>query len=111
MNMFENELKKGNFVVSECSNCKKIVWPPSDYCNGCLSFVTWRKIIPDGKLIEFSKKNEMIFGMVELEGKIRVMGRLKINSEEIRNGQCVKLDSCNYEKGPQFTFVSCNGDY
>jgi len=111
MTMFEQELKKGNFVISECSSCKTIVWPPSNYCNNCLSCVIWRKIDPTGKLIEFSKKEEMIFGMVELEGKIRVIGKLKINSSDIREGQCVKLHSCNYENGPQFTFVSCNGSY
>ncbi len=111
MTMFENELKKRNFVISECSSCKTIVWPPSDYCNNCLAHVTWRKINPVGKLIEFSKKEEMIFGIVELEGKIRLIGTLKINSSDISEGQCVKLHSCSYDNGPQFTFVSCNGDY
>ena len=111
MTMFENELKKRNFVISECSSCKTIVWPPSDYCNNCLSHVTWRKIDPVGKLIEFSKKEEIIFGMIELEGKIRVIGTLKINSSDISEGQCVKLHSCSYDNGPQFTFVPCNGSY
>jgi uncharacterized OB-fold protein len=111
MTMFESELKKGNFVISECGSCKTIVWPPSDYCNNCLSNVTWRKVNPIGKLIEFSKKDEKIFGMVELEGKIRLIGKLKINPSDIKEDQCVRLHSCDYDKGPQFTFVSCNGHY
>ena len=111
MTIFENELKKGNFVISECNSCKTIIWPPSDYCNNCFSQVTWRKIDPAGKLIEFSKKEETVFGMIELEGKVRVIGKLKINPLDIREGQCVRLHSCNYDKGPQFTFVPCNGAY
>ena len=31
MTKFEDELKAGNFVTSECMHCMKIVWPPSDY--------------------------------------------------------------------------------
>lgn len=111
MTVFEDELRNGNFVVGDCSNCKNIVWPPNDYCNNCFSHVTWRKITPNGKLLEFSKKDEIIFGIVELEEKIRVVGRLDINSKDIRNGQFVKLASCNYENGPKFTFVSCNDSY
>ena len=111
MTMFEDELKNGNFVIGECGNCKNIIWPPSNYCNNCLSHVTWQKIMPNGKLLEFSKKDDTVFGIVELEGKIRVMGRIEVNPAHIRNGQCVKLDSCNYENGPKFTFVSCNEPY
>ncbi|MGQ0376097.1 MAG: Zn-ribbon domain-containing OB-fold protein [Nitrososphaerota archaeon] len=111
MTIFENELKKGNFVISECNSCKRVVWPPSDYCNNCLSNVTWRKVNPAGRLIEFSKKNEIIFGLVELEEKIRIIGKLKSNLADIREGQCVRLHSCDYDSGPQFTFVSCNGSY
>jgi len=33
---FEDELRKGNFQIPECTNCKKIVWPPSYFCNHCL---------------------------------------------------------------------------
>ena len=39
MNKFEEELKKGNFITSECHKCDKIVWPPSDYCDNCLSLI------------------------------------------------------------------------
>ena len=56
MNKFESEIKAGNFVTSECTYCKKIVWPPSDYCDNCFMEVNWRKVSPNGKLIEWSKK-------------------------------------------------------
>ena len=42
MKKFETELKAGNFVTSECTHCKKIVWPPSDYCDYCFKEVNWR---------------------------------------------------------------------
>ena len=35
MNKFENELKNGNFVISECTTCNQVVWPASDFCNIC----------------------------------------------------------------------------
>ncbi len=50
MNKFESELKKGNFIISECINCKEIVWPASNYCNKCFGHVKWRKPSEIGKL-------------------------------------------------------------
>ncbi len=44
MNRFEEELKAGSFVTSECPHCAKIVWPPSDYCDRCFRNVEWRKV-------------------------------------------------------------------
>jgi uncharacterized OB-fold protein len=39
---FETELKKGNLVISECNDCKQIVWPPSEFCNQCFNENSWR---------------------------------------------------------------------
>ena len=52
MNKFEIELGQGNFVTSECTNCKEIVWPPENFCSKCLGDVRWRKVLKKGKLIE-----------------------------------------------------------
>ena len=52
MNKFEEELKIGNFVTSECKYCDKIVWPPSDYCNSCLKDTIWRDVSLNGKLVQ-----------------------------------------------------------
>ena len=41
MNKFENELNKGNFVISKCQKCNKIVWPVNDICDNCFSNVIW----------------------------------------------------------------------
>ena len=32
---FENELEKGQFCIPECLSCKKLVWPPSEFCDKC----------------------------------------------------------------------------
>ena len=95
MNKFETELKKGNFVVSHCTKCNHIVWPPSEICNTCFSFVDWKQISMTGKLLEFSKKDEIIFGIGEFEENIRIMGTVKNNSQEPKIGDKVKL--ANFE--------------
>jgi uncharacterized OB-fold protein len=73
---FDSELKKGNLIVSDCINCKKITWPPSEFCNQCLKKTTWRKCSNQGKIIEFSKKNDNYFGIIEFEGSFRIMGTI-----------------------------------
>ncbi|MEE8180970.1 MAG: zinc ribbon domain-containing protein [Nitrosopumilaceae archaeon] len=104
MNKFESELKKGNFIISECVNCKEIVWPPSNYCNKCFGHVKWRNPSEIGKLIEFSKKENVNFCIAEFEEKIRIMGTLigEIISPKI--GQRVKLKKCGLNDG-QFNFT------
>jgi len=106
MNQFENELKKGNFVVSECKKCKKIVWPPNDYCNNCFGNVTWKKIFGNWKLIEFSKNENNIFCLAEFQGMIRIMGTLKTNSNQPIIGQKLMLETCSYDNEKKFVF-SC----
>jgi len=69
MNKFETELKAGNFVTSECSYCKKIVWPPSDYCDYCFKEVNWRKVSENGTIVELSRKENDVFCITEFENK------------------------------------------
>ncbi len=92
---FESELKKGNFFLSECPNCKKIVWPPSEYCDQCLQEVIWRKSSGVGKILEFSKQNEQIFCVVEIENAVRLMGKIISGNPEI--GKKVIIADCNIE--------------
>jgi len=104
MNKFESELKKGNFIISECVNCKEIVWPPSNYCNKCFGHVKWRKPSEIGKLIEFSKKENVNFCIAEFEEKIRIMGTLIGETISPKIGQGVKLEKCCLNDG-QFNFT------
>ena len=98
MNIFESELTKGVFMIPQCPSCKEIVWPPSDYCNRCLGKVIWKNSDGIGKIIEYSKKDDMFFCLAEFESKIRVMGKLIINSGLPEIGKNVKMDSCSVEE-------------
>jgi uncharacterized protein len=104
MNQFENELKNGKFVCSECYKCNKLVWPPSNFCNICFSKVKWRQVSKKGKLIEFSKKDNTIFCIAEFENTIRIMGELKIGVQTPLVGQDLELVKCDYTDKEKFFF-------
>jgi uncharacterized OB-fold protein len=104
MSQFENEIKNGKFVCSECPKCNKLVWPPSNFCNVCFSKVKWRQVSKKGKLIEFSKKDNTIFCIAEFENTIRVMGELEIGLKTPLIGQDLELVKCNYANKERFFF-------
>ena len=62
---FEKELEKGQFCIPECMVCKKLVWPPSEFCDKCDGETSLKKEEFEGKIIEFSRQNEEYFCMVE----------------------------------------------
>ena len=105
MNKFESEIKTGNFGTSECIDCNKIVWPPSDYCDNCFMEVNWRRVSPNGKLIEWSKKNNSIFCIAEFENTIRVIGKLDSKNVIPKPGQLLKFISCSLKDKPKFFFI------
>jgi len=105
MNQFNAELKKGNFVTSECQYCTKIVWPPSNYCNICFNYVTWRKVALYGKIIEWSKKGNDVFCISEFENTIRIMGKLDIKNKTLESGKIVKLSKCSGNGKCKFFFT------
>ena len=98
MNQFETELKKGNFLIGECPSCKIVIWPPSEFCSKCFGNITWRNSENVGELVEFSKKEDTYFGIVEFENKIRIIGTLKSKNEP-KIGQKTKLDNCSIKEG------------
>jgi len=85
---FESELKQGRFVISECSKCKKVIWPPNEICNSCFGEAIWKEGPNQGKVLEFSKKDEVYFCLVEFSDGIRFIGSLEENPEV---GQIVKI--------------------
>ena len=89
---FESELKKWNLVISECIDCNKITWPPSAFCNQCLKQTSWRQCSSNGKIIEFSKQNDVFFAVVEFENSIRIIGKITSGTPEI--GKSVKVTEC-----------------
>ena len=103
MSKFEQELRNGNFVCSECLKCNKLVWPPSDFCNKCFGNVTWRSISRTAKLVEFSRKNDEYFCIAEFENQVRVMGRVESVSN-LQVGQTLSLVRCDYDGKEKFVF-------
>ena len=102
--IFETELQKGNFFVGNCPRCKKIIWPPSDFCNICFGELNWEKIKPEGKLIEYTKRDNESFCVAEIDGGIRIMGTMIVNSEKPEVGSRVRIEKCGIKNG-NYSFV------
>ena len=105
MNKFETELKAGNFITSERIHCNKIIWPPSDYCDNCFEKVIWRKVSPNGKLIEWSKKDNDILCIAEFENSIRIIGKLNSKNVMPKPGQLIKFEKSTFNDKPGFFFI------
>ena len=103
MTKFDEALAQGKFVVSFCKNCQKFVWPPSSQCNICHSTTIWDQPSKNGKILEFSKKENYYFCLIETNDNIRILGSLE-TSITPKVGQTVKLDKCSYDKKPKFLF-------
>ena len=58
---FENELEKGQFYLPECLSCKKWVWPPSEFCDGCNGETSLKKRNSRVKSSNFQNKMTVIF--------------------------------------------------
>ena len=97
---FDSELKKGNLIVSDCVNCKKITWPPSEFCNQCLKETSWRKCSNQGKIIEFSKQNDIYFGVIEFEKSFRMIGTIMEGNPDIN--KTVKVIDCGISNNEYF---------
>ena len=99
---FESELSKGQFCIPECMTCKKIVWPPSEFCDNCNGETSLKKGEFEGKIIEFSKQNENYFCMVEFFDSIRLMAKMNTSPKK---DQIVKISKCGISEGSYFFHV------
>lgn len=104
MTRFEQELKNNVFVSSFCTRCNKHVWPPNDICSSCFGDAVWKPVTRTAKLIEFSRNGDEIFGIVEFEGGIRVMGRI-ITTSALQVGQTLNLIECGYDGKAKFVLT------
>jgi len=100
---FETELSCGNFTIPECSVCKKIVWPPTEFCNDCFGPVFLKNGDFVGKIIEFSKDKNDYFCVIEFEKTIKIMAKM---SEPPKIGQLVKISKCGILNEEYFFYVS-----
>ena len=103
MNRFQNELVKGNFVISRCEKCNKNVWPVNDFCDNCFSRVYWVRGSRSAKIIEYSRKNDNWFCLVETADHIRMLGTLESDTEP-KIKQKIVLNNCYFDKKPYFIF-------
>ena len=88
---FEKELEKGQFCIPECTVCKKLVWPPSEFCDKCNGKISLRKEEFEGKIIEFSRQNEEYFCVVEFGNSIRIIAKMMTLPKK---DQIVKISKC-----------------
>ncbi|MGQ0771440.1 MAG: Zn-ribbon domain-containing OB-fold protein [Nitrososphaerota archaeon] len=105
MSVFEAELKKGRFVIGQCTKCQKTTWPPNDFCGFCFGDMSWRAIKEPGVLVEYSAMDGKIFAMAEFEESIRVMG-LIANDVSLKPGQKIRVASCGFDIIPKFIFYA-----
>ena len=99
---FEKELEKGQFCIPECTVCKKLVWPPSEFCDKCNGETALKKEKFEGKIIEFSRQNEEYFCMVEFCDSIRIMAKMTTCPKK---DQMVKILKCGIDKNNYFFHV------
>jgi uncharacterized OB-fold protein len=96
---FESKLNDGKFCIPECTECKKIVWPPAEFCNHCFGDVSLKEEPVVGKILEFSRQNQQDFCLVEFENMIRIMAKI---SQRPEIGQIVKISKCGIVNGGYF---------
>jgi hypothetical protein len=96
---FEEKLSKGQFYIPECLVCKKIIWPPSEFCDKCNGKTSLKKEEIEGKIIEFSKQNENYFCLVEFCNSIKLMAKM---TSSPKKNQIVKISKCGIVNGSYF---------
>jgi uncharacterized OB-fold protein len=101
---FESELKKGRFVVGECTKCNRMSWPPNESCSKCFGELVWRQVKEPGIIIECSAIDDKVLAMAEFEGVIRILG--STSEKNLEPGQKVKIANCGFDQTPKFTFAS-----
>ena len=100
---FETELTNGVFCITECNICKKIVWPPTEFCNHCFGAISLKKGDFVGKIIEFSKQDEEYFCLVEFENTIRIICKM---TQTPLIDQSVKITKCGISDGNYFFHIN-----
>ena len=100
---FEKELTRGNFFISICPKCEFTVWPPNNICSKCFGKTNWKKILPVGKIIEFSKESDRFFCLAEFQNNLRLIGTIKSNETPVV-GQKVIIENTTIHDG-NYSFV------
>ena len=97
---FEEGLSRGEFLIPECIQCKKISWPPSDCCSHCFGKVELKKQDFEARIIEFSKeKDDDYFCLVEIENSFKIIAK---TNQTPTVGQIVTISKCGIKDGDYF---------
>ena len=108
---FEAALHHGLFKIPRCNTCRKIVWPPIEFCDACLGTVSLEhdpQVRICGRIIECSESRQDFarhginntagfFCLVEIKQAIRIMASLSKTAAASRlpgPGSRVILKSC-----------------
>lgn len=109
---FEDALYHGLFKIPRCDTCRKIVWPPIEFCDACLGAVSLEhdpQVRIRGRIIECSESRrdfarngtgskDGFFCLVEIRQTIRIMASLSKTAAKSQlpgPGSCVMLKSCS----------------
>ena len=103
MIFFEKQLERGIFQICYCKNCNNTIWPPKEICHICHNETDWKKSTNLGKIIEFSKKESMYFGLIEIDEGIRVLGDISTKSTP-KIGQSVRMN-VSFNSKPNYSFI------
>ena len=87
-------------MVSMCSACKIIVWPPSEFCNRCMASTVWEKAPLDGVILELSQQDGQFFCVVELATSFRIVGRIISGIPDV--GKKITVERCGMRDGTSF---------
>ena len=108
MTFFEEQLEQGIFQICYCKKCNNTIWPPKEFCHRCYQKSDWKKSTNIGKILEFSKKASMYFGLIEIDNGIRILGDITSASTP-KIGQSVRMNvSFNSKPNYSFTVVKNN---
>lgn len=94
----------GSLLTSMCKKCNLAVWPPNKICSRCLGPTEYEECAKDGRIIEFSKKEDVYFCIAEFSQGVRIMGRL-YSKMTPKIGQTIQLTKAEpYNGGYNFEF-------
>jgi len=103
LTFFDEQLKKGSFQICHCKKCEQNIWPPNETCHICNEETEWSESMYVGKIIEFSKKDSLYFGIIELKENIRIMGEIH-STKEPKIGQNVTMKAF-FDTRPHYLFT------
>ena len=79
------------------------MWPPKEICHICNEKNEWKESTNIGKIVEFSKKESVYFGLIEIDEGIKVLGNISCSSRP-KIGQVVKMNVSFHDK-PHYSFI------